>query len=428
MQIRCASCHAAVWVQTTAGTKNRTIVHCRTCSQEYDLSSALERIDVADLHQDALELAKSSEIDLQAACSVLLRIMSLEEAKDGCEPSLCPSDDIVDTNVSVEFDLAFAEAIKAGHLTPVQAMQRGNRQAFAEGLAVRHRLPLKQALAVADNRMPLLAAIRAKKPTGRINVEPERRWRSAVPFVIAGAAILVIGIFFALTRSPEEAGKAEIRSDSARIGPTTVEVTVNLDGEPTEVSGQDPESVLAAYCESATSGELVPVGLEASNGDWTGLYREDGTLYALRIRRSFDLWVVGDAVEPIEAERGVENYETEGPTAYRPSATRERIVVERNVRGTVLRVSASDPATVLLAYCQLQAQGPGCEPLELRAGIPAEAGLRFGIFRDISERLRGIAIRRHTHGRWIAGGGVGRIEVAPAGESLPGTFVIPVSR
>lgn len=459
MHIRCGSCHGAVWFQITARTRMEPIVSCRTCSQEYDLGTTLDRIDVADLHQNALELAKSSEIDLQSAYSVLLGIFSIEEARDSCEPNPRPpktavdiaveatldaavdaalndtADDTADTASAdtasaVSFDPAFAEAIEAGHLTPDQAMQRGSRQAFAQSLVARHRLPLKRALAVADNRVPLLAAIREKKPRATINVDPERKRRSAVPFVIAGAAaMLVIGIFVALTWNPDEAGKAKVRPGSAKTQFATVEVTVNLDGELIEVSGQNPESVLAAYCESASSGERVPVGVEATDDDWTGLYREDGAYYAVKIRRDSEhgLWVAGDAVEPIEVERSVKNHGPQGPAAQRTSAAQERIVVARNARGAALRVSASDPATVLLAYCQVHAGGAGCEPLELRSGIPAEAGLRLGIFRDFSEQLLRITIRRgQADRRWIAGDGTGLIQVAPAGESLPGTFVIPI--
>ncbi len=451
MQIRCGSCHGAVWFQITARTRMEPIVSCRTCSQEYDLGTTLDRIDVADLHQNALELAKSSEIDLQSAYSVLLGIFSIEEARDSCEPNPRPpktavdiaveatldaavdaalddaADDAADTAAAVSFDHAFAEAVEAGHLTPEQAMQRGSRQAFAQSLVARHRLPLKKALAVADNRVPLLAAIREKKPRATINVDPERKRRSAVPFVIAGtAAILVIGVFVALTWNPDEAGKAKVRPGSARTQFATVEVTVNLDGQPIEVSGRNPESVLAAYCEFASSGARVPVGVEASDDDWTGLYREDEAFYALKIRRDSEhgLWVAGDAVEPIEVER---SHGPQGPAAQRTNAARERIVVARNARGAALRVSASDPATVLRAYCQVHAGGAGCEPLELRSGIPAEAGLRLGIFRDFSEELLRITIRRgQADRRWIAGDGTGLIQVAPAGESLPGTFVIPI--
>ena len=111
MHFRCGSCHAAVWFQPTTRTKalitfNRAIVKCRTCSQEYNLGSTLDRIDVAGLHQDALVLAKNSEIDLQSAHSVLLGIFSLEEARDSCEPNPRPPDDAVADAVDAAVDAA----------------------------------------------------------------------------------------------------------------------------------------------------------------------------------------------------------------------------------------------------------------------------------------------------------------------------------
>ncbi len=266
-------------------------------------------------------------------------------------------------------------------------------------------------------------------PGGRkaqIEVKPERSGKSVAPrsVAIAVGAMLAVATFFALTSGRDE---AEVRPGPAPTELTAVEVRVNSQGELTAVSGPNPAAVLAAYCESAPSGELVPVGLEASDDAWTGLYREDGRLYALTIRRAprRDLWVVGDAVEPIQAKRSFNDREK--LTGLRQGVTRGRTVVERNARGTVVRVLASDPFSVLLAYCQLQTAEHRCEPLELRT---AEAGVRFGVFRDFSEEARRkFAIRRgQKHQRWIAGNGSGPIEAVAALESPPGTFVIPVDR
>jgi len=217
MQIRCGSCHGAVWVQISARTKNLAIVQCHTCSQEYDFGSLLERIDFANLHQDALVLAKGNEVDLAAAYSVLLGVLDLDQARDGCDPSLCASKDKASPDPAGDFDPAFVDAVKAGHLSPDQAMQRGNRKAFAESLVTQHRLSLEPALAVADNRIPLLAAIRAKKPKTRISLDPERRRRVTAPLVIAAAVILGLAVFFALNRSPHGTPDPEARPGPARV-------------------------------------------------------------------------------------------------------------------------------------------------------------------------------------------------------------------
>ncbi len=217
MQIRCGSCHGAVWVQIATRTKNRAIVQCHTCSQEYDFGSLLEQIDFANLHQDALVLAKGNEVDLPAAYSVLLGVLDLDQARDGCDPNLCASKDNAAPDPDKSFDPAFVDTVKAGHLTPDQAMQRGNRQAFAESLVTQHRLPLEPALAVADNRTPLLAAIRARKPKARINLDPERRRKVTAPLVIAAAVILGIAIFLALNRSSDESTDSEAQPGPARV-------------------------------------------------------------------------------------------------------------------------------------------------------------------------------------------------------------------
>ena len=220
MQIRCGSCHGAVWVQITARTKSRTIVQCHTCSQEYDFGSMLERVDLANLHQDALVLGKGNDLDLQAAYSVLLGVLNLDQAKDGCDPNLCAPSEDVSPDPDKTYDPAFVDAIKDGHLTPDQAMLRGNRDAFAQSLAGQHRLPLEQALAVTDNRIPLLAAIRARTPNTRIHLDPERRRRAAVPILVAAVVILVVAVFFALARNPNGAADSK-----AQPGPAATELS-----------------------------------------------------------------------------------------------------------------------------------------------------------------------------------------------------------
>ena len=200
MQVRCGTCHGAVWVQIPAA-KRRNIVRCHACSQEYDFGALLQRTDLEVLHQDAVVLAKDNKIDLQAAYSVLLGIFNLEQARDGCDPSLCPSLDVgaADPGPLTSHDPAFVDAIKAGHLTAEQATQRGNRRAFAESLVEQHRLPLEHAFAVADNRVPLLSAIRARKPKPRVKLDRERPRRAPAPLVIAAAVILVVAVVIALT-------------------------------------------------------------------------------------------------------------------------------------------------------------------------------------------------------------------------------------
>jgi hypothetical protein len=182
----------------------------------------LERIDLANLHQDALVLAKGNEIDLLAAYSVLLGVFNLDAARDGCDPNLSPSTEASDAGADNDYDHAFVDAIKSGYLSPEQAMARGNRDAFAGSLAKQHRLTQEQAFAVTDNRIPLLAAIRTRKPKARINLDTQRR-RVSVPLVVAAAVIVVVAIFVVLTRNSNDTVDSGAQPGPARTELSSVE-------------------------------------------------------------------------------------------------------------------------------------------------------------------------------------------------------------
>ena len=56
---------------------------------------------------------------------------------------------------TLSYDPGFEPAVREGFLSRREAMARGNRNAFAEDLARRHRLPLDLAWQVADQRVHL---------------------------------------------------------------------------------------------------------------------------------------------------------------------------------------------------------------------------------------------------------------------------------
>ena len=60
------------------------------------------------------------------------------------------------------FDPGFRTAVDRGWLTVQQAVQRGNREAFATRLSRRHGIPMAQALKIADNRVRLAEVLRKK--------------------------------------------------------------------------------------------------------------------------------------------------------------------------------------------------------------------------------------------------------------------------
>ncbi len=302
MRIRCGTCHSSMWIQPHHRGTDKVIVKCGSCSQEYDLTSTLENLDLDDFQHDAREFAQNSGIDLPAAYSVLLGMITLDNVRDLCGPSEPASG-------PAKFDSSFKKAVEAGWLTAHQAAMRGKRNVFAQRLVERHGLSMSQALRVADNRMPLLDAIRRREPIERIAVKVKRGRRPVFRIAIAAGAILAIAAIVVLVRTPEETATPAARRSAARanrvvasLKSVETELRHNDEGQLTEVTGGDPEAVLNAFCDSVSGRKADAVALEPLGADWTGLYRRDGKLFGVTIRRDprRNLWVIGNAVDRID--------------------------------------------------------------------------------------------------------------------------------
>ncbi len=240
------------------------------------------------------------------------------------------------------FDPAFRPAVAEGHLTVQQAVQRGNRKAFATRLTRKYGISMQQALKVADNRLRLGDVVKRTDP-GRSAPTPERRRtgrqpvsstattkpsrkRRALPIAITVVSLLGVGgaSFWGISRwnlQREEtrtiAARAEMstrrslaaNADEAGV-PTapprpTVDVEKNHMGMLARIAGPDPQSVLNAYC-GAIPG-LQPLGLlEAAppfSGSRLGIFRDvnSNVEQSILIRRDFNTgrWRAGDGTNPI---------------------------------------------------------------------------------------------------------------------------------
>src|SRR6185295_6185644 len=90
-------------------------------------------------------------------------------------------------------DAAFRPAIEAGALTPVEAAQRGNREALAQKLVARHGIRIEDAYDVADNRASLARLIRqhaADRP--REAGSRTRRSSTGWPKLVAAIVLVLI--------------------------------------------------------------------------------------------------------------------------------------------------------------------------------------------------------------------------------------------
>jgi len=284
--------------------------------------------------------ANEHDVDLATAYSVLLGILS-----PGASPVPAPQEQAtIDTPAEAEFvprarpatdyDVGFIPAVAEGHLTVRQAVERGDRVAFASRLTRRHGLSLDFAFLVADNRLRLGEALRDHAATGRSKSRDRERQthvsRSKVWLGLLGAVLVATAALFTW------------------IG-----------------SGSGPE-----------------------------------------------------AVEP------------SGPAVSRQASPWKDVELKTDELGRIVHVSASDPTALLRGFCRPDPSSPRCEPVEIRATVSGEPGLRWGVFSTTGKEygLRAIEIRRGGAVRsWTAGDGSRPIEAVAAPESPPGTPTIPVS-
>ncbi len=311
MTIRCRACHGIVWVQPVHSECGTATVRCGSCGQQYVLESwkPSPRADRA-MSVRAHRLAKEHGVDLPGAYSLLLGIMSARDLRDLGGVSSTPdtsaggSDDTAHS-----YDPEFQPAIDEGLLTPRQAAERGQRDAYAAILASRHRLPRAVTYELADNRTSLLAVLRdrARKNEGalRVKLRPARMVRTsallALLVLVAAVAIAIQGSGVGVSLGP---GKDLTLGDSL--------AQTDGAGRVTRVQGPTPRSVLRAFCAAhAGGGRLRPLEVIASaqTGRMArlGLVQDTNRpaeLLAVTINedRKSGHWTVGDGRGPVVPE------------------------------------------------------------------------------------------------------------------------------
>jgi hypothetical protein len=219
----------------------------------------------------------------------------------------------------VPFDPEFRPAVEEGRLTAQQAAARGRRAEFAERLVARHGLSSEAAYAVADNRLSLRAAMRAREESEARAPQPARsstgrarsrvrRWRGALIGLIA---VFALALF--LKARLDARGGSELRVvDGASV-------VFDKRFQVLQVSAPDPLGVLKAFCETAGGGgqyvalRVVPTPLHDARVGILRSLGEQSQLLAIPIRKeaeSANRWVTGDGHEPVipaPAPAGVED-------------------------------------------------------------------------------------------------------------------------
>ena len=166
MHACCANCLSSTWIEPARPTGEIRRVACGDCAQSFVVTHARELGNTAAEHYRAMvRFAHANDIDMPCAYSVLLGVMPLAQAKairrsraEG-QPTPEPEAKPLPDNL----DPGFHTAVREGSLTIRDALNRGNRDAFASALVNRHGLASALAFDVADNRISLRRAIRRAK-------------------------------------------------------------------------------------------------------------------------------------------------------------------------------------------------------------------------------------------------------------------------
>jgi hypothetical protein len=205
------------------------------------------------------------------------------------------------------YDRGFRRAVARGHLTERQAIERGSRAAFAHKLIYRHRMSVRLATFVADNKVPLLVALRLTARRRRKKKKPASRtsWFevSLLITVLVCFAMLVLGV---LTISDDVAMPGPVSRVPVREATNSPAIQVansvrrNYRGELTQVVASTPMAVLETFCTSLGDGARA-VRVIAVRDHWVGLYRQYGRMREIPIKKGSRQqgFLTGDAQGPI---------------------------------------------------------------------------------------------------------------------------------
>jgi hypothetical protein len=349
MYIRCAVCQASSWIRPVLP-GGPTKVRCADCGRSYAVQPPPELGESAEQHYAAaLEYAKAHEIDLPAAYSVILGVMSLDQAHELRQT--VASRRKRRTRRSTEAGPptkrepqrkapGAAAGGRSGASGSVPAepaydpnLDHAQQRIVARQLALRHALPVDIALQVVENKLTLRQALlqKAVAPPPAM-VERKRRSASALQKLLvlglATAVVVVVsqGIWKRYLAELNASRPAPVMSArpvevvatpaSAPVVPDPlrgVEIRTDPAGEIVELSGPDPRSVLLAYCSAGVAaGQREPLELAAPvPGLRMGIFQDYGALgmlHAIKIRKNVrsGQWVAGNGHHPIRSVDAVQ--------------------------------------------------------------------------------------------------------------------------
>jgi hypothetical protein len=331
--IRCKRCHGAVWFRGGAEPD------VCDCGQVYRVGKALSEGRLKRLGEDARKLAREHDVDLPAAYSIAMGLMTAEQVRDAQRPIETPTaeqesnETEPDEGRRIRYDRGFEQAVEDGCLTPQQAVERGNREAFARRIKTKHGLSERLAYAVADNRMTVLAALREQsnllQPAVVADVRSGLAWQSWAKRGIAATAIALVGTgvwVWRATQGSDEAASglllprdrtmqttAAPNDPAARTQVLRAATQVGLDarGRVLRIEGPDPRSVAIAFGEAAGPARRLQVlGVAPSSPPdprsrlavLRDLDRRSYHTLPIRQETESRRWVAGNGMTPIRPD------------------------------------------------------------------------------------------------------------------------------
>lgn len=336
MYLRCSRCHEPTWIRSLIPGLVEDSIECQDCGHEHDLSRSNKLGEtVKEQYEIANEFATRNGVDLPTAYSILLGLMSMQEARDADAAQKETQRKKADPPQAFE---PSADSLTQAEDSLTQTMDAAARAVDATAPAIYKPAPATQRRVSPPRRRKTPPH---EEQTVTIHVErdmaEERRqltWSQLALLIVLAALTLGFSgrhayrtwrglveegrVAQEITTASAEAFKnaeekvlAEARK-SASGQPHALRATVRRDDEGlvTQVSGSNPMTVLEAYCKAASGpyereplelAQATPPGPDQRYGIFRDFSRLESNR-AIRIiqDRETQRWVVGDGRTPIQ--------------------------------------------------------------------------------------------------------------------------------
>jgi hypothetical protein len=357
MYIHCCRCHESTWIRSLVPGLGEPSIKCQDCGHEHDLSRSTELGETGKEQYDlASEFSTRNGVDLPTAYSVLLGLMTLQEARDSAaeqrerqreKTAPAATTGAVGDEPALEVE------------TAVPATDTTSPTVDSSVLVLDSDSEETEPILVLDTDG---AETDTARPTTDTGPAPTRRYSNA-----------------ARHRKPRRREK---------------NVTIHVERETAKERRKLTWGQVALLSVLAS----LTLGLSGRHAylTWRGLVEEGMTAQRNTVASA-------QAVESAEEKALAKARKNQTGVPQAMQAT-----VHRDLEDRLTQVVGPNPMTVLKAYCEAASDTYEREPLELAQATPPTANERFGIFRDFSRLETNRAIRisqdRETQ-RWVAGDG-----------------------